>query len=53
MELSIEELAFLEESLQRDAVGLLRAGCSTEDTVYIQNRKLFSRVWDRLYKKKL
>lgn len=49
MELSREDLEFLEDSLQRDAVGLLNAGCITDHPTYLANRELFRRVWDALY----
>lgn len=49
MELSTEDLKFLEESLQRDAVGMLQAGCGMEHPTVRQNRELFGRVWDALY----
>lgn len=49
MELSREDLEFLEDSLQRDAVCLLHAGCKTDHPTYRANRELFRRVWDALY----
>lgn len=51
------ELSFLEDALQRDAVGLIQNPDLLQKTVtdvrespaYKANRALFSKVWDLLY----
>lgn len=47
--LDATDLVFLEDSLQRDAVGMLRAGSKIDDPAYVENRQLFIKVWDALY----
>ena len=50
--LTADEIVFLEEVLQRDAVEMIRSSDNVADTlaspVYRENRELFGKVWDAL-----